>query len=370
MKKVTNTRRDFIRTTSLGLGATLIGSSLVSAMPLSYFGAVPKKLGIALVGLGYYAMEQLTPALQQTKNCYLAGLVTGTPSKAERYGKEYKIPEKNIYNYESFDEIASNKDIDVVYVVLPNAMHAEYVIRAAKAGKHVICEKPMGLTAAECEKMIAACRENNVSLSVGYRLHFDPYHLEVMKFGKEKPLGEIKYIQSDFGFTIGDPSQWRLKKALAGGGAIMDLGIYCIQAARYTLGQEPIAVAAKAFSTGNPKFKEVDETTTFRLEFADGLVSSTTTSYAGYVNRHNVVAEEGSITLEPAFSYGGLKGILDNKPLDFGKFNQQAAQLDAMSVSIVEGKDIGVSGEEALKDAKVIDAIYKSISLNGETVTL
>src|SRR5690606_35862331 len=258
--KESNSRRTFIRTTSLGIGATLIGSTVASALPLSYFRTKADKLGIALVGLGNYAMGQLAPALKETKNCYLAGLVTGTPSKAIRYGKEYDIPKKNIYNYENFDKIASNKDIDVVYVVLPNSMHAEYVIRAAKAGKHVICEKPMGLNAKECEEMIAACKENGVSLSVGYRLHFDPYHLEVMKFGREKPLGEIKHIQSDFGFPIKDPDQWRLDKELAGGGAIMDVGIYCIQAARYNLNQEQIAVCAQTYKTGDPKLKDVDET--------------------------------------------------------------------------------------------------------------
>lgn len=372
MKNENYNRRSFIKKTSLGVGTTLLSTSLMAGLPFPNlpFSGREKKTGVALVGLGNYAMGQLAPALQLTRNCYLAGLITGTPAKAEKYKEQYKIADKNIYNYQNFDAIAKNKEIEVVYVVLPNSMHAEYVIRAAKAGKHVICEKPLGLNAAECQEMIDVCKANNVSLSVGYRLHFDPFHQEVMKFGREKPLGEVKFIQSDFGFAIGDPDQWRLKKEMAGGGAIMDVGIYCVQAARYTTGMEPLAVTANTFSTGIEKLKEVDETTTFLLEFAGGIVSTTTTSYAGYINRHHVVAEEGAITLSPAFSYNGLKGDLNGEPLDFGKFNQQAAQLDAISMSIREGKDIGVSGEEALKDAKVIDAIYQSIAQRGKRIEI
>lgn len=175
-----------------------------------------KKLGIALVGLGNYSTNQLAPALQETKLCRLTGIVTGTPSKKEPWMKKYRIPENNVYDYKNFDKIAQNKDIDVVYIALPNSMHAEYTIRAAKAGKHVFCEKPMALSVEDCEAMIKACKEANVKLFIGYRLHFDPYHLEVMKLGQEKRLGAIKRIESAHAFELKDEKNIRVKKELGG----------------------------------------------------------------------------------------------------------------------------------------------------------
>ena len=164
---------------------------------LAACGVAPeKKLGIALVGLGGYSSGQLGPALQQTRNCYLAGIVTGTPSKAKDWSARYNIPAANIYNYENFDSIANNPAIDIVYVVLPIAMHKEYTVRAAKAGKHVICEKPMAISVSECEEMIAACRKANRMLSIGYRLHFEPFNKEMMRLGQQKVYGKILEIEA------------------------------------------------------------------------------------------------------------------------------------------------------------------------------
>ena len=230
--------------------------------------------GVALVGLGNYAMKQLAPALQETKRCKLTGLVTGTPEKKVKYGAEYGISDSNIYNYESFDQVAENDEVDIVYVVLPNSMHKEYVIRAAKAGKHVISEKPLGLNAAECVEMIQVCKSHGVSLNVGYRLHFEPHHQQVIHMAKEKPFGDVAYVQSEFSFQIGDPTQWRLRKALAGGGAVYDIGVYCIQAARYATGEEPIAITAQEYKTDPVKFSEVDETVCFQMEFPSGVISN------------------------------------------------------------------------------------------------
>src|ERR1700748_915260 len=178
-------RRSFIRTGSLGIGVLALGPALTSLAATR----PAKKLGIALVGLGYYAMEQIAPALQHCENCYLAGLVTGTPAKAVKYGAQYNIPQKNIYNYQNFDEIASNPDIDIVYVVLPVFLHKEYTIRAAKAGKHVLWETPMALSVAECDEMISACKQANRLLSIGYRLHFEPFNKEMMRLGQKKVYG-------------------------------------------------------------------------------------------------------------------------------------------------------------------------------------
>jgi len=194
-------RRKFLQTLSMGLGTLALGPSLSPLESLA--AAQDKKLGIALVGLGGYSSGQLAPALQQTKNCYLAGIVTGTPAKAQDWSSKYNIPKGNIYNYQNFDTIISNPAIDIVYVVLPISMHKEFTIRAAKAGKHVICEKPMALNAAECRKMIAACKQANRMLSIGYRLHFEPHNMEVMRLGKNKVYGAVTAVDAGNGFVWG-----------------------------------------------------------------------------------------------------------------------------------------------------------------------
>ena len=349
------TRRKFIST--LGAGSALL--VLPSFPKLDGPFSSDKKLGVALVGLGNYATHQLAPALQETNNCYLSGIVTGTPAKAEKWKDQYNIPDNSMYNYENFDEIADNKSIDVVYNVLPNSMHHEFTIRAAKAGKHVFCEKPMALSSKECEEMIDVCKKAGVRLFVGYRLHFDPYHLAAMKFRTEGD-GAL-YVQSEFGFRIGDPTQWRLKKSLAGGGALMDVGIYAIQAARYSTSEEPVFVTAQEYKTDEIKFGEVDETITWQMEFPGGHVSNSTTSYSTPANRLYISRERKWLNLFPGYNYRGIRGSTDNGELNFPAINQQAAQMDGFSKCILEGTESDASGDEGLKDLKVIEAIYKSI---------
>jgi predicted dehydrogenase len=231
----------------------------------------------------------LAEGIQVSQYCTLAGIVTGTPSKAEKWKKQYNIPEKNIYNYQNFDEIINNKDIDLVYVVLPNGLHKEFVIRAAKAGKHVITEKPMAVTVKDCDEMIKACNDANVQLAMGYRLHYEPYHLEIKRLGQNKVFGQVRLIEASLGYktydTVSkdkvdkkDRNEWRLTKAL-GGGPLMDLGIYCIQSARYVLGEEPIAVTAQ-FGTVNDKerFSETEESISWQMEFPSGAVANCNTS--------------------------------------------------------------------------------------------
>src|SRR5215469_1472311 len=251
-------RRHFIKNVSLGAAALTPGISYLTACSM----VKPKdKLGVALVGLGSYSTYELAPALMETKNCYLAGIVTGTPAKEKTWASKYNIPQKNIYNYQNFDNIASNPDIDIVYIVLPVSMHKEYSIRAAQAGKHVISEKPMAVSSGDCSEMIEACKKANRKLSIGYRLHFEPYNQEMMRLGQQKVYGKLLHIDCGNGFVYGgDPNAWRLKKALAGGGGLMDMGVYCIQGARYVTGEEPIYVTAREEKTRAELFKEVDET--------------------------------------------------------------------------------------------------------------
>ncbi|MGJ8639398.1 MAG: Gfo/Idh/MocA family protein [Opitutaceae bacterium] len=365
-----STRRDFIKTGSL-TGASLLASGIAST-PL-FAASKSKNYGIALAGLGQYALGELAPALQQTKHCHLAGLVSGTPKKQAHYGKQYKISKKHIYDYQNYDRIADDKDIDIVYVVLPNSMHADYSIRAAEAGKHVICEKPMGISVAECDRMIAACKANGVTLNVGYRLHFDPFHQVVTHLGKALTLGAPSYLRAECCQVMGDPKQWRLRKALAGGGAVYDIGIYCIQAARYAMNTEPVAITAQEFKTDPVKFAEVDETVTFQLEFPSGVVANCTCSYNSHGHKLFIAYSKNndSLELENAFYYRTISGSINKRPMDNIKpVNQQAAQMDAIAQSITGGTDSGISGAEGRQDMVIIEALYRSLENGGKRIEI
>ncbi len=342
------------------------GTALLSTLPgiTSFGGPVyqGKKVRVALIGLGYYAEYKLAPGLAESKYCELAGIVTGSPEKAAKWKAKYNIPDKNIYNYQNFDQIADNKDIDAIYVVLPNSMHKEFVIRGAKAGKQCITEKPMAINVKEAEEMIAACKKANVKLYVGYRLHFEPHTMEVRRLAQTKEMGKVKILETSDGFKIGDPTQWRLKKALAGGGAMYDVGVYAIQGARYACGEEPVAVTAQEFKTDPVKFKEVDETIFWQMEFPSGVVSTSVTTYASSTERLYVGYENGWLEMRPAYGYGPIKGSTNKGPMNFPHTNHQALQFDAMGQAILENKEISATGEEGLRDMKVMDAIYRSIA--------
>ncbi|HEY9005985.1 MAG TPA: Gfo/Idh/MocA family oxidoreductase [Ohtaekwangia sp.] len=374
------TRRKFIQHVSGAIGTSLFAfSSSLTANGFAFgdetsSAAVEtqepsKQLGVALVGLGQYSTEQLAPALQETKWCKLAGIVTGTPEKAEKWKSKYNLADKNIYNYQNFDSIKNNPDIDIVYVVLPNAMHAEYVTRAAKAGKHVICEKPMAVSVKECEEMIKACKDANRLLSIGYRLHFDPYNLTMAELGTKKTYGEIKLITARHGMDI-EPNVWRLNKKMAGGGPLMDVGIYCVQGVIYTMGKTPIAVtAAEGPKTDMKRFSEVEQSLTWQFEFHGGAIASCETSYAEEMNFLRADAERGWFQLEPAFAYKGLKGETSTGKLDLPHVNQQALQMDDFANCVLQNKKSKVPGEMGLRDVKILMAIYEA-ARTGKRVEL
>lgn len=372
MRKIS--RRTFIHNFGVGVGATSVMAALPSFIalpenPIETYDGV--KLNIALCGLGRYA-DYLAKGLEVSKYCRLAGIVTGTPSKALDWGKKYNIPEKSRYNYQNFDEIIHNKDIDLVYVVLPNAMHKEFVIRAAKAGKHVIVEKPMAVTARDCEEMIAACEKAGVQLAVGYRLHFEPYNLEMMRLGQEKVFGQVRLVETSLGYNTGDTIDWHLKRSLSGGGPLVNLGIYCVQASRYLLGEEPISVTAQFGPiTNKVKFTEVEESITWQLNFPSGAVSNSSTSYSCGVDRLFASADEGFFELSPAISYGPFRGRTSNGEMNFPEINQQQTQLDAIGKVILENKKLPshITGIEGLKDVKILEAIYEAAK-TGKKVSL
>ena len=344
----------------MGAAMAAAAPSFVQRQSIPQHVYADKKLNIALCGLGTYA-NILADGFADAQYCRLAGIVTGTPAKALSWKQKHAIPDQNIYNYQNFDTIINNKDIDLVYVVLPNSMHKEYVIRAAKAGKHVITEKPMANSAKDCEEMIKACREARVQLAVGYRLHYEPYNMEMKRLGQEKVFGAVRLVEASLGYRVDDPNQWRLHKALSGGGPLMNLGVYCLQFSRYVIGEEPVSVTAQFGPNTNPQiFSEVETSIMWQLNFPGGAMANCTSSYNCNVDRVYASAENGFFELSPAISYGPFKGRTSKGELHFPDINQQTAQLDGIAKLLLENKPLPshINGEEGWKDMKVIDAIY------------
>ena len=357
------TRREFISYAGTGLA--------ISALPFSgiLMGRSRKKLGVALVGLGSYSTNQLAPALQLTEYCELKGIVTGSPDKIPEWQRRYHIPDKNVYNYTTMPEIANNSDIDVIYIVLPNSMHEKYSIMAANAGKHVWCEKPMALNVKECNNIINACEKNNIKLSIGYRMQHEPDTQTIIRYGRENKYGKIQRVESEAGFYYNRKNHWRTEKEM-GGGAMYDMGVYPLNAARYTTGKEPVAVTARYETTRPDLFDEVDETTYFDLEFPDGITANCMTTFSGSPNRLRVECSEGWYKLEPFQSYSGIKGITsDRKVIDQKIRDQQARQMDNDALAIINDKPVLVPGEEGLKDIRVVEAIFRSAE-KGERVSI
>jgi glucose-fructose oxidoreductase len=365
---INKSRRDVLKTFTLAGGAFLFSPDAL----LSSTKQKKDRLGVALVGLGYYSTDLLAPALQQTKHCYLAGIVTGTPSKAETWKQKYSIPDKNIYNYQNFDQIANNPNIDVVYVVLPPSMHMEYSVKAANAGKHVWCEKPMAMTENECATMIEACRKNKKSLAIGYRLHHEPNTQEYRRIVKQKLLGDVKKVDCAAGYRDNRTNHWKQKREM-GGGVLYDMGVYSIQGARLGSNMEPISVVSATTSTTRPEiYKDgLDETATAVLEFPGGVMANIKTSFGENINFLDISCEKGVIKMSPYSGYAGVRG---SSPL--GEINhpyevpwQQAKQMDDDALSIIQNKPMLVPGEEGLRDIRIVEAIYKSAA-TGKRVSL
>ena len=359
MPSPNNNRRDFL---SVSVSAAVATGMASGGFYSSANGNEKKKLGVALVGLGSLSTNQIAPAFQASQHCRLAAVVTGTPAKETLWANKYGISSDHIYNYERFDKIASDETVDMVYVVLPNSMHPEFTIRAARAGKHVLCEKPMANTSEECRQMIDACKQANRQLAIGYRCQFEPSHLKLMELARAKEVGQIKRIDAGFGFKIGDPTQWRLRQKFAGGGALMDVGIYALQACRYLTGEEPVSIIAQESKTDAVKFAEVDESIAWMMNFASGTTAYCTTSYnLNGLNQVTAVGSDGFLRLNPAFGYTGAKLETSKGKIELSKIDQFAAEMDDFASCILENKPSKVSGQEGLKDLLAIEAIYKSI---------
>jgi predicted dehydrogenase len=379
-------RRKFISRTARGVVATALAGPLV---PLAFAQEEPDsetpepelepsaaaepaaapaagdRVGFALVGLGRLSIQQLIPAFKVCKKAKLTALVSGDAAKAQRIAQENGVDPKSIYNYKNFGRIKSNKDVQVVYVVLPNSMHAEYTVRAARAGKHVLCEKPMEVNISKCQQMITECRHAKVKLMIAYRIQYEPMNRQMQRLVREKTFGGIRFIESANGQVIKE-KEWRLNEKLSGSGAVGDLGVYCINTIRFLLGEEPVEIFAQSFRpTNDPRFKEVDATTIFQMRFPSNVLANCMCSFDAHDTKsYRVMAERGTFGMDPSFPYRGLKMFAkpDDPPLpQISETDQFANELDHMADCVINDREPYTPGEEGLQDQRIIDAIFESI---------
>ena len=363
MARPSSSRRRF-----LGQLAALGALGLAPRRSLAVLTSTPgRKLGVALVGLGNYSNGELGPALRRTEHCRLAGVVTGDAAKGARWARDFGFPATSLYHYKTMARLADNPDIDIVYVVTPNGLHAAHCIAAAQAGKHVICEKPMANSVADCDAIIAACQAAKVRLSVGYRLHFDPFHEELRRLVRTKEFGPFLKMEGAFAFTMNTP-QWRAQKKLAGGGPLMDLGVYVIQESCMAAGAAPVAVTAHELPKERPDFfVDVEESLRWTMEFADGARSECYTSYNDGRNDFRAEAKGGWFKLGPAYTYRGLKASTSRGPVEAkAPPSQQALQIDDFAQCITAGRETRVPGEMGRRDLAIVEAIYASSAAGGK----
>jgi predicted dehydrogenase len=328
-----------------------------------------RRLGWAVVGLGKFALNQILPSFGESRSSKLVALVSGNRQKAEQVASRYGVDTRNLYDYGTFDRIADNPEVDVVYIILPNALHAEYTVRAFKAGKHVFCEKPMAVTVDECETMIRAGREAGRKLMVAYRAQFEPHNAEAIRRVREGEIGPLRLVTSDHGRILDpkDPAdQWRMVKSLAGGGSLYDIGIYSLQAARYLTGEEPVEVFGQIANTkDDPRFREVEDRVAFQLRFPSGAVANLSSSYStASVKRIQAFGEKGSLILDPATEYEGNKLTLQTEKgrqeVKVKEASQFAAEMDHFSQSVMDNRNPKTPGEEGQRDVRIMQAIYES----------
>jgi glucose-fructose oxidoreductase len=338
----------------------------------------PDSVGFAIVGLGGYALNQMMPRFEQTERTHIAAIVSGSADKLRRVGDAYGIPPDARYSYADYARIAADKRIDAAYIVLPTGMHAEWAIRAFAAGKHVLCEKPMALSSADCERMIAAGRRANRKLMIAYRSHFEPYNLEAMKLMRQKAVGDIRLVRTEQSYRMGPTSpgeNWRTSRALAGGGPLEDFGIYGLQSALYLTGEMPESISATTFRpTGDPRFAEIFAHVSSQWRFPSGAVAQLVTSYdSAGANFAHVRGTKGVLIMDPATSYAGQKMTLEvggSRDLNPGDPSVQfARQLDHFADAVRDGTAIKTPGEMGLRDVRLIEAIYASAKA-GRTVDL
>jgi predicted dehydrogenase len=335
-----------------------------------------RKLGYAVVGLGKLSLGQIIPGLRGCRNARLAAVVTGDPAKGRRIAAENGLGEAAVYTYADYDRIARDPAIDVVFVVLPNFMHAEYTIRALKAGKHVLCEKPMATNVADAERMIAAARAADRKLMIAYRCHYEPHNLEAMRRIRSGKYGKVRLVVTDMvrQSDLSDPSDaWRLDMKKSGGGALADMGVYGINGARYLLNEEPVEVRAWADTDrSDPRFRDVEDLIAWQFRFPSGAIANGSTSFAtGGAMQWDVYCANARLRGDPGCYYGGNRLDIFSHP-DQGEvklpdIDQFAREMDWMAQAVLGRVPLVSPGEEGLQDMRLIRAILDSVA-SGKVV--
>jgi len=385
-------RRDFLRRTGGAVAAvTALGTSAAQEKPnaanevqLSQIHAsseapekapgpflpANKRVGFAIVGLGRLSINQILPAFAKSESCKPVALVSGDRAKALKLAAQYGIADSNITDYAGFEKLKEMPGVDVIFIVLPNGMHREFVVRSAKMGKHILCEKPMANSVAECEEMIAACKAANVKLMIAYRQQYEPINRTLEKAVREGKIGTLRSIVASNSQDQGDPTQWRLNKKLAGGGAMPDVGIYCLNAARFLSGMEPVEVFATIVQPkDDPRFREVEARCEVIARFPNDVTATFTTAYD--THRSTFLRLEGSdgfAEMDPAFGYHGAKlrfvKLMDGKDTEMApsieEEDQFALEMDHMASCVTNNQQPHTAGEEGLQDQRIIEAIYRS----------
>jgi predicted dehydrogenase len=338
-----------------------------------------KRLGVAVVGLGHLALNQILPAFGRAKDVKVTALVSGEPDKARVIAAQYGVPQTHLYDYTTFDRLRDNPDVDIIYIVLPNAMHADYTVRAAAAGKHVLCEKPMATSVADCQRMIAACAQAKRKLMIAYRMQYEPHHRMLIQMARDPANGPIRLIDAVNGQNDLGNGQWRQKKAMAGGGSLVDVGVYCLNATRYITGEEPMEVTARLTQPkDDPRFRDIEDVVQFTLRFPSGTVANCASGYSFHQSGHlRVQSEKAWFEASPAFSYDSLELKVGRKmgmangvtTIGLPPNDQFAREMDAFAWAIRHDQTPLTPGEEGLQDMRIIQAIYQAAA-SGGVVTL
>jgi predicted dehydrogenase len=379
-------RRRFLASSASAAGLLLMRASTSSAAasidfpPIAAKSEVPERMpkgwpqaeriGFAVVGLGRLSVGHILPAFARSEGAKCTALVSGDGAKAETLAREYGVAREALCGYDDFERLRDRPDVHVVYVVLPNSMHAEYTERAAKIGKHVLCEKPMATSVKDAERMVDVCAAANVRLMIAYRSQYEPHSRAVVDLVRAGKLGAVQQMISSNSQNMGDPQHWRLKRALAGGGPLPDVGLYCINAARFLTSQEPHrAIALLQQPKGDPRFQEVESAVQFVLEFPSGFTATCSTSYATHKSQFlRLEGSEAWAEMDPAYAYRGIqlrtaryddeRDVVTTPQIE--EVDQFARELDHMAACVKENRKSRTPGEEGLQDQRIMEAIYRS----------
>jgi len=369
-------KADAVGQNTVGLPAIHASTEAPDKIP-GPFVSPSNRVGFAIVGLGHLSLGQILPAFAKSRYCRPVALVSGDRNKATKIARQYGIKDSAILDYKSYDEIARNPDVQVIYIVLPNSMHLEFVQRGAKTGKDILCEKPMATSSADCERMIAACQTANIKLMIAYRQQYEPMNRALVI--RDHKLGALRSLVATNAQNQGDPSQWRQKLALSGGGCLPDVGIYCLNAARFLTGEEPSQVWGTLHRPkGDLRFQEVEETCSFTMKFPSGFIATCSSGYGAHKSQMlRLEGDLGWAEMSPAFGYTGLKlrtstvqddhDVVSEPTIEAA--DQFATEMDHMALCVLNRVQPHTPGEEGLQDLRIIEAIYESAK-TGKPVQL